>query len=168
MRHMENSGGKRHMDVDHFDPTLRGKKRDAYSNLMLATHHCNMMKNATWTKVAAGGAGAISLLNPCEERDYGKHLFEDAHSHELIGVSERGRLQIDTMDLNHPTFVQERRQRADYFAIKRGAAAYIKGSFVEVLKVIALADAAHNRCIPEIPPPPSIQTPKGPSLARPA
>ena len=158
MRHVENSGGKRHMDVDHFDPKLRGKKRNAYANLMLATHHCNMMKNATWTKVTAGGP--VKLINPCEESDYGVHLFEDPVTHELVGITERGRLQIDTMDLNHPTFVRERRERSAYLAVKRSAAVFIKGSFSELLSALAIADTAYERCIPEIPEPPA-ESPNG-------
>ena len=32
------------MEIDHFDPTLEGAARNRYSNLMLATAHCNNFK----------------------------------------------------------------------------------------------------------------------------
>lgn len=163
MRHVENSGGIRQMDVDHFDPTLKGSARNSYRNLMLATHHCNLKKGAIWTKPVADEAGPIKLLNPCEEQDYGKHLFEDPVTHELIAVTERGRLQIDIMDLNHDTFVRERRERADYFAARKSAA-LVTGSFSETISALRAADAVYARCIREIPPPPERPMPFRPLL----
>lgn len=154
MRHTENNGGIRQMEVDHFDPRLRRRARNAYTNLMLATRHCNLMKGSTWSKPVAEKAGSVDLLNPCEEQDYGEHLFEDPMTNELVAVTERGRLQIDVMDLNHETFVNERRERARYLA-KRRSPAMITGSYVEVLSLLEIADDRYARCIPEIPPPPA-------------
>lgn len=148
------------MDVDHFDPTLRGQRRNAYSNLMLATHHCNMMKSATWTKPVAASAGSVRLINPCEEADYGVHLFEDPGTHEVVGWTARGRLQIDTMDLNHPAYVRERKERSDYYLAKRSLPAYIKGSYEDLMTALSLADATYSRCIPEIPEPPRGDAPE--------
>jgi HNH endonuclease len=153
MRHKENNGGLRQMEIDHFDPTLRRAERNAYTNLMLATRHCNLMKTSTWSKPVLEEANPVRLLNPCAEQDYGKHLFENPVTHELVAVSENGNLQIDVMDLNHPTFVKERAERAEYYS-KRQSPALITGSFSEVLSILEMADAVFGRCIPLIPPPP--------------
>ena len=52
-------------------------------------------------------------LNPCEEQDYGIHLFEDPATHELIGKTPTGRWHIDVLLLNAPHLVDERRRRAE-------------------------------------------------------
>jgi len=70
MRHVEMAGGVRHMEIDHFDPTLGRATRNAYSNLMLATRHCNNMKKDGWP-VASQITVGIRLLNPTKEADYG-------------------------------------------------------------------------------------------------
>src|SRR6266403_591999 len=63
MRHVQVAGGLRHMEIDHFDPTLSGAARNAYSNLMLATRHCNNMKSDGWPTPKQIAAGS-RLLNP--------------------------------------------------------------------------------------------------------
>ena len=49
MRHIRMAGGETHMEVDHFNPKLRGKQRNKYENLMLAElRHCNLKKRDYW------------------------------------------------------------------------------------------------------------------------
>ena len=82
MQHTALAGGPKAMEVDHFDPTLEGEERNAYSNLLLATRHCNLAKGDRWPNEEDRAAG-IRFLNPCEEQDYGVHLFEDPVTNEL-------------------------------------------------------------------------------------
>src|SRR5438445_3746988 len=72
MRHTYVNGGLRQMDIDHFNPTLKTAARNAYDNLMLAAHSCNMMKKAFWA-VPTHDARSVSLLNPCKQMEYGQH-----------------------------------------------------------------------------------------------
>jgi len=52
------------------------------------------------------------FLNPCEEWDYGLHIFEDPITHELFGKTEAGKYHVKALRLNRETFVWERRERA--------------------------------------------------------
>src|SRR5438552_130453 len=58
------------IEVDHFNPTLRGPARNEYSNLFPATRHCNGSKRDTWPDARFRKLGA-RFLNPTEEQDYG-------------------------------------------------------------------------------------------------
>jgi len=153
MRHIEVAGGERHMEVDHFDPTLTGDARNRYDNLMLATKHCNLMKRDRWPTPAEKKAGC-SLLNPCSETDYGKHIFENPDTHLLVGVTTAGRYQIDACDLNHPTFVRERQDRTKFMQLKRETPTVFAGSFSEIQELLGFVNRHFELYIPEIPPPP--------------
>lgn len=113
-QHVSLAGGDSQMEVDHFDPRTKTKTRQSYFDYVLATAHCNGKK---WDYPLTGKPrrkirGAVPLINPCEERDYGLHIFEDPRSCRLWGATERGRTQIRQLDLNAPHFVEERRMRA--------------------------------------------------------
>ncbi len=99
------------MEIDHFNPKVPGRKRNTYSNLFQATRHCNNAKSDTWPSSEDKKLG-LRFLNPCKERDYGKHIFEDKNSHELIGVTSAGEYHIDYLDLNAPHLVHERATRS--------------------------------------------------------
>jgi hypothetical protein len=75
------------MDVDHFKP--KGKHRNLYSNLMLASRHCNGSKSDIWPTAEDVRSG-LRLLNPCKEVDYGQHIFEDKKTYELGPVKVKG------------------------------------------------------------------------------
>src|SRR5438034_11222503 len=62
MRHIRMAGGERQMEVDHFNPKHRGKARNAYKNLMLATRHCNLKKRNYWPTLAEQQSG-YRILN---------------------------------------------------------------------------------------------------------
>jgi len=51
------------LDIDHFNPTLTGRARNRYDNLMVATHLSNMTKKDIWPSsvIAARGLG-FSIL----------------------------------------------------------------------------------------------------------
>lgn len=98
------------MDIDHHNPTLRHPARNAYNNLFLATAHCNRKKGGIWPTPEQRAQG-IRYLNPCEEMDYGVHIFEDPATFELWGDSPAGRYHIRMLDLNAEHLVRERRRR---------------------------------------------------------
>jgi len=99
------------MEIDHFDPTLKGSRRHRYENLFPATHHCNNAKRDNWP-TAGDRRNGLRILNCCEEEDYGVHLFEDPDTHLLVGGTPAGHYHIEVCDLNAPHFVRERRLRS--------------------------------------------------------
>jgi hypothetical protein len=141
------------MEVDHFDPTLRGPARNKYSNLVLATRHCNNMKANGWPTAAQRLAGS-RILNPTLEQDYGVHIFEDPIAHELVGATPEGRYHIDILDLNHETFVWERTKRAQYRMLRSSSPAMLAGAFTELRDLLAMANGHFETFIPDIPAPP--------------
>lgn len=147
------AGGLRHMEIDHFDPTLRGAARDAYSNLMLATRHCNNMKKSWWPSAGQIAAG-LRLLNPTKEADYGVHIFEDPETHELVGATPEASYHIDILDLNHETFVSERRDRAVYFDLCGRAPITLIGQLYILQSLLDILRRQFERFIPYIPPTP--------------
>ena len=120
LQHVERVG-YRSIEVDHFNPNLKGLRRHEYTNLFPATRHSNGAKSDLWPSGKLKRMG-VRFLNPTKEQDYGVHIFEDAVTHELVGASPAGRYHIRCCDLNAPHLVQERRDRAqlskilgDYF-----------------------------------------------------
>lgn len=106
-----NRVGLKLMEVDHFNPNLRGPARNNYSNLFPATRHCNGSKQDTWPDAHFTKLGA-RFLNPTKEQDYGVHIFEDPLSHLLVGTSPAGKYHVRCCDLNSPHLVLERAERA--------------------------------------------------------
>lgn len=104
----------REMEVDHFDP--RRKRRCGYDNLFPAYALCNSAKGDTWPGREEEELG-VRFLNPCEETDYGKQLFEDPATHELIGTTTAARYHIEMLDLNNPSLVLHRKERAEMWEI---------------------------------------------------
>lgn len=155
MRHVQIAGGLRQMEIDHFNPTLTGRARNAYSNLMLATRHCNNIKKDGWP-IASETAAGSRLLNPTVETDYGEHIFEDPDTHELIGVSPAGNYHIDILDLNDETFVWEREKRANYAKLRAASAAILSGSFADLRELLNTVNEVFGLLIPPIPPPPEL------------
>ncbi len=113
-QHSSRAGGDSQMEVDHFDPKTKTKSKQDYFDYVLATAHCNGKKSNyplvrnTRKKIRS----AVDLINPCEEKDYGYHIFEDPNSCRIWGATERGINHIRQLDLNAPHFIEERSQRA--------------------------------------------------------
>jgi hypothetical protein len=150
MRHVQLADGERHMEIDHFNPRLKDPARNRYRNLMLATRLCNLMKRDRWPKKWQSQRG-LRFLNPCREQDYGKHIFEDPLTHNLIGTTPAGRYQIDSCDLNHPSLVWEREYRAELFRIRREQPALFSGTFPVIRDLLRLVRVQIDLLIPEIP-----------------
>jgi len=99
------------MEVDHFNPRRKRDTIQRYSNLFLATRHCNGAKRDRWPSGRERQLGA-RFLNCCEETDYGVHIFEDPDTHEVVGVTPAGRYHVRNCDLNARHLVEERAERA--------------------------------------------------------
>ncbi|MEY2605535.1 MAG: hypothetical protein QOH31_3351 [Verrucomicrobiota bacterium] len=112
MLHLNEAGGESAMHVDHFNPTLSGKKRNHYTNLMLASAHCNLRKSSTWPSWSKRSKG-LRFLNCTEEQDYGQHVFEDRRTGRLYGSTPAGRFHIEMLDLNSPHLCYKRKQRTE-------------------------------------------------------
>lgn len=115
MQHMDRAGGPTAMDIDHFNAELPEGKRNEYTNLFLATRHCNghKLKHPNKQEKQAG----LRFLNPCKEIDYGNHIFEDPNTFELWGATPLGRYHIRYLDLNADHLIEERRHRHEIAAI---------------------------------------------------
>lgn len=124
MQHMDRAGGRKCMEVDHFKP--KGRKRNAYTNLLPATRHCNGAKGQNWPTKAQSRQG-LRLLNPCREVDYGVHLFEDPATHEVVGKTPAGKWHIRVCDLNAPHLVRERKDRAKIDEVLRRTPGLLSG-----------------------------------------
>lgn len=157
MRHIKLTG-KTGMHVDHINPRLKEPARHRYANLAPACAQCNGKKSANWPSSEQIKARK-RFLDPCAEQDYGKHIFEDPETGELIGATKEGRYHIDMLDLNAETFVWERRFRAAYRKAGRDTQMTVKGSFGEVSTmqhtINEIVRGSIDILIPPIPAPPN-------------
>jgi hypothetical protein len=106
------------LDLEHFNPTLTGKARHRYDNLMVGTHLSNMAKRKIWPSLSDRRKG-IRFLNPCKEQDYGTHLFEDPISHRIVSSTPAGRFHIVACNLNDETYVWYRPEENSSLAAKK-------------------------------------------------
>ena len=102
--------GRKSMEVDHFNPTLRHPFRNRHGNLIAASRHCNGAKGEFWPN-AEDRKDVLYLINPYEEQDYGKHIGEDRKTGRLVGRTHTGKWHIEILDLNADHLVQKRRDR---------------------------------------------------------
>jgi hypothetical protein len=151
MQHSSRSGLKS-MEIDHFNPTLPARQRHQYSNLFLATRHCNNSKRENWPTAAQINRG-MRFLNCCAELDYGEHIWENSNTHKLYGTSPAGRYHIRMCDLNAPHFVIERRDRAKLRDLLTTRLAIIRHleKGVELYNLLVLLGSIADRMIPLIP-----------------
>lgn len=140
------------MEVDHFDPTLKGHQRNAYENLFPSTRHCNGSKSDIWPSREAREQG-VRFLNPCEEEDYGSQIFEDSRTHLLVGTTPAASYHIRVLGLNAPFLVNERAERAALIQLLNETIVTVSNSDQALRKVEEVREIV-ARMIPEIPPPP--------------
>jgi hypothetical protein len=114
MQHRRRAGGSAMlMEIDHFDPTIKGRPRHRYDNLFLASRFCNNRKQANWPTEEARAKG-VRFLNCCIERDYDEQIFEDPATHRVFGVNPAAVYHVRMLDLNAPHLIQERSDRTEY------------------------------------------------------
>ena len=125
MQHQSRSG---RLEVDHFDPRRKKDLIQNYNNLFPASRHCNGKKSDIWPSNTERAAGC-RFLNPCEEMDYGEHIFEDPTTHELVGVTPAARWHIRMCGLNADHLIQERRRRAKHWRTIKSVAIKVMGDY---------------------------------------
>ena len=152
MRHVDVAGDVA-MHIDLFDPRLKKHYQQPYWNLYLATAGCNIAKRDNWPTPAEVAAGA-RFLDPCKEKDYGVHRFENPITHEVVGVTPAGRYQILICDLNASHLIIERAERAALRRILFGPAKIKTTSFAAAKEAIVALRQQYERKIPPVEPPP--------------
>lgn len=90
------------LTIDHFQPLSRGGM-DEQTNLIYCCHACNDFKGAYW-----GTAPEQMLLHPLND-DLTLHIDENLRHH-LISLTPRGRVYIQTLNLNRPELIQHRKK----------------------------------------------------------
>ena len=140
------------MEVDHFNPRLSGRLRNRYTNLYLASRHCNNFKRQRWPTTAQMKDG-IRFLDCCREWDYGEHIFEDPVTHRVYGVTPAGRYHVRMCNLNAPHLVAERRTRSRLRAVLTSSPAIILDleNVLELTNLLKLLNDIAERLIPPIP-----------------
>lgn len=156
MQHVNDAGGETCMEIDHHDPTLRGKKRHQYTNLFPATRHCNGSKLDHWPTRAERRKG-LRFLDCTRETDYGAHLFEDPTTHRIVAVTTAGRYHTRMCALNAEHLVEKRRQRSE-LAHELGKVGHVTAHstlpFPSLKRLFDRVEYLLAKAIPPIPSPP--------------
>lgn len=100
------------MEVDHFNPHLKAKHVQLYSNLMPSLGSCNRTKGSTWPSPSDRKLG-LYLIDPTKEFDYGYQIFEDPVTNRLEGTTPAAKYHIRVMGLNSPYLVNRRKTRSE-------------------------------------------------------
>jgi len=138
MQHKRRAGGSDMlMEIDHFDPTIRGRERNRYDNLFLSSRYCNNKKRANWPTEPEQVKG-IRFLNCCEEVDYDQWIFEDPKTHRVFGTTPAAVYHVRILDLNAAHFVEERAERARYRTLLYQSRKIVKDAMaaIEVFDVL--------------------------------
>jgi hypothetical protein len=136
------------MEIDHFDPTITGRKRHEYNNLFLASRYCNNKKLGNWPGENADG---VRFLNCCLEQDYGEQIFEDPRTHRVFGTTPAAIYHVRILDLNAPHLVQERCDRTEYRKLLFEDRKMVKESDAAI-HAFHILEEQLNYLIPPIPP----------------
>lgn len=111
--------GDRVMEVDHFNPKQKGKRKDRHGDLLCASRHCNGVKWKRWPTSEEVNSGA-RFLNPYKEVDYGVHIVEVVETGRLLGLTQAGKYHVRHLGLNAEFLVKARLRRTKSLAgIKR-------------------------------------------------
>ena len=148
MVHISRGGGKKCMEVDHFNPHKKKDLIQEYSNLFLAHRHCNGAKRDRWPSGNDRKLGA-RFLNCCIEIDYDVHILEDPDTHEVVGVTPEGRYHVRNCDLNARHLVDERTERALVWDLIESKAVYGIFGF-ELPQEVQLLISSAQKMIPKI------------------
>ena len=161
--HTDLAGGETCMEVDHFKPKKKfPKKAHSYKNLMLASRSCNLTKGEEWPSPKMKKQG-FEFINPCEEIDYGKHIFENIETGELVAATPKGCYQINKCMLNAKHLVTQRKERTEILALLKShkpvslpdSITSIKEAEKELEILISKVSYIKEKYIPYIPPPPN-------------
>lgn len=147
------------LEVDHFNPRLKSKHQQSYTNLMPAFGECNRTKGMTWPSHADLASG-LRFLDPTKEIDYGVHIFEEPDTHQLKGVTPAGRYHIRVLGLNSKYLVERRRLRSHFRRLVSSPEIFLPG-WVDPISGKNCQESLQAfishvaKLIPDIPPPPT-------------
>lgn len=151
MIHKDMAGGESAIDVDHFDPRLKSRYLQSYSNLFPASRHCNGKKQNAWPTKEMEAAG-IRFLDCTKEHDYGVHILEDPVTHRVFGITPAGRYHVRVLDLNAGVFIKHRQMRANLRVFMTETPLTIKPKVLNQLRpAVELAKNLLEMAIPSIP-----------------
>lgn len=146
------------MEVDHFNPHLKAKYIQMYSNLMPSLGSCNRTKGSTWPSPADRAVG-LRFIDPTKEFDYGCQIFEKPDTHELVGTTPAAKYHIRVLGLNSEYLVQRRKNRArlrEYVShMPKADTSWTNPDTGELHQGSQVLKELLDRMIPFIPPPPS-------------
>jgi hypothetical protein len=108
MHHLDDSESPL-FEIDHFRPR-KSKGSHSYLNLRLACHWCNLYKGMFWPAIPHLAAGQ-RLLDPCNEVDYGVHLFEIPAKPGEIEATGVGKFHVERLRLNRRPLQRKRLAR---------------------------------------------------------
>ena len=134
------------------NPRLSARIRNRYVNLCLASRHCNNSKRRHWPTRPQIKDG-LRFLDCCREWDYGEHIFEDAVTHRVYGVTPAGRYHVRMCDLNAPHLISERKTRSRLRLVLTSSPAIIRDldKGLELFNLVQLLNDITDRLIPPIP-----------------
>ena len=93
------------LTIDHYQPRS-AQGNDALENLVYACPACNQFKAETWSPLPQ-----LRVLHPHQDT-LSQHLVE-REDNTLQALTERGQFHIDTLHLNRPGLVANRRARRE-------------------------------------------------------
>jgi hypothetical protein len=151
MLHKDMAGGESALDVDHFDPRLKSRYLQSYSNLFPACRHCNGKKQNAWPTKEMQAIG-VRFLDCTKEHDYGTHILEDPITHRVFGITPAGRYHVRVLDLNAGVLIKHRKMRADLQVFMTETPLTIRPKpFDRLRAAIDLAKDLRELAIPPIP-----------------
>lgn len=146
------------MEVDHFNPHLKSKDVQLYSNLMPSLGSCNRTKGSTWPSPADRKLG-LYLIDPTKELDYGHQIFEDPATHRLEGTTPAAKYHIRVLGLNSAYLINRRKTRSELASLLQRLPPQANHSWIDPATGVrhdganALREVV-GKMIPYIPPPP--------------
>ncbi len=105
-------------DIEHFNPTLKGKKQDSYENWFLVKHQWNKEKSNKWTKYQP-------ILNPTDESfeeriiyDQGDYRVNDSKDTEAINLINLLNLDDIILADDRKKYLKRKKEEIEKFGIE--------------------------------------------------
>ncbi len=90
-------------DIEHFNPTLKGKEADSYQNWFLVKHQWNKEKSSKWEKFQP-------ILHPTDATFEDRILYQDGHYFLADSNDIEAKNLIDLLQLDDLLLAEERKK----------------------------------------------------------
>lgn len=104
-------------DIDHFNPTLKGKNEDSYQNWFLVKHQWNKEKSSKWSKYQP-------ILNPIDESfesriiyDQGDYLAKDSKDDEANNLIKLLKLDDIILADERKKYLKRKKKEIEKFEV---------------------------------------------------